>query len=52
MNFYHGTTLQNAIRIVEMGFLPINGYPIFFKGSRSRLKICASTVFPNRLNLK
>ena len=25
MNFYHGTTLQNAIRIAEMGFLPRKG---------------------------
>ena len=25
MKFYHGTTLQNAIRIAEMGFLPRKG---------------------------
>lgn len=25
MNFYHGTTLRNAIRIAEIGFLPRKG---------------------------
>ena len=25
MNFYHGTTLRNAVKIAEIGFLPRKG---------------------------
>ena len=35
MNFYHGTTLQNAIRIAEMGFLPRKGV-VWFTTSKHR----------------
>ena len=35
MNFYHGTTLQNAIRIAEMGFLPRKGI-VWFTTSKHR----------------
>ena len=35
MNFYHGTTLQNAIRIAEMGFLPRKG-AVWFTTSKHR----------------
>jgi len=35
MKFYHGTTLQNAIRIAEMGFLPRKGV-VWFTTSKHR----------------
>ena len=35
MNFYHGTTLQNAIKIAEMGFLPRKGV-VWFTTSKHR----------------
>lgn len=35
MKFYHGTTLQNAIRIAEMGFLPRKGV-VWFTTSNHR----------------
>ncbi len=35
MNFYHGTTLRNAIRIAEMGFLPRKG-AVWFTTSKNR----------------
>ena len=35
MKFYHGTTLQNAIRIAEMGFLPRKG-AVWFTTSKHR----------------
>ena len=35
MKFYHGTTLQNAIRIAEMGFLPRKGV-VWFTMSKHR----------------
>ncbi len=35
MNFYHGTTLRNAIRIAEMGFLPRKGI-VWFTTSKHR----------------
>ena len=35
MNYYHGTTLRNAIRIVEMGFLPRKGI-VWFTTSKHR----------------
>lgn len=35
MKFYHGTTLQNAIRIAEMGFLPRKGI-VWFTTSKHR----------------
>ena len=35
MDLYHGTTLQNAIRIAEMGFLPRKGI-VWFTTSKNR----------------
>ena len=35
MNFYHGTILQNAIKIAEMGFLPRKGV-VWFTTSKHR----------------
>ena len=35
MNFYHGTTLRNAIRIAKMGFLPRKGV-VWFTTSKHR----------------
>ena len=35
MDFYHGTTLQNAIRIAEIGFLPRKG-AVWFTTSKHR----------------
>lgn len=35
MKFYHGTTLQNAIKIAEMGFLPRKGV-VWFTTSKHR----------------